>query len=295
MRNEHAAILARLVAERRSIIVPGVMNALAARITDDMGFEILYVTGAGVTNGYLGLPDVALLTLTQLADHVAAIRNITDKPLIVDGDTGFGNAINVWHTVRTLERSGASGIQIEDQDFPKRCGHFEGKSVISAAEMVQKIRAATDARQDGNFQIIARTDAYATEGLQGALERAEAYIEAGADMTFVEAPTQFSEIKEISRRLSVPQIVNMVIGGKTPPVSQEELSEARVGIVLYANAMLQGAVLGMQKALHQLATRKMITESDGVVATFAERQRLVGKPAVDRMESAYAFEEIKRS
>ena len=288
---DHAAWLKRAAAERRALLVPGVMNALAARIADDMGFEALYVTGAGVTNAYLGLPDVALLSLSQLADHVAAIRNITDKPLIVDGDTGFGNAVNVWHTIRTLEQAGASAVQLEDQVFPKRCGHFEGKDVIPCEEMVQKIRAAVDTKRNPDLQIIARTDAYATAGLEAALERAERYIEAGADITFVEAPKKHEEIAAITKRLSTPQLVNMVIGGKTPPISHADLDRAGVAIVLYANASLQGAILGMQNALGKLRTRKLISEQDGIVATFAERQRLVGKPQIDAFEAKYSSEE----
>lgn len=289
----HAAWLKQAAGERRALLVPGVMNALAARIADDLGFEALYITGAGVTNAYLGLPDVGLISLSQLAEQVAVIRNITDKPLIVDGDTGFGNAVNAWHTVRSLERAGASAIQIEDQVFPKRCGHFDGKGVIAAGEMMQKVRAAVDARQDQNTQIIARTDAYAVDGLQAALDRAEQFVEAGADITFVEAPKRADEIEQITKSLPVPQFVNMVIGGKTPPVSHQDFERIGVGIVLYANASLQGAILGMQNALSQLRETKVITEQDGVVATFAERQRLVGKGEVDALESRYAYEEVQ--
>ncbi len=289
----HAAWLKQAAGERRALLVPGVMNALAARIADDMGFEALYVTGAGVTNAYLGMPDVGLISLSQLAEHVSVIRNITEKPLIVDGDTGFGNAVNAWHTVRTLERAGASAMQIEDQIFPKRCGHFEGKGVIAAGEMVQKIKAAVDARHDPNFQIIARTDAYATDGLDAAIERAEQFIEAGADITFVEAPKRADEIERIVGHLSVPQFVNMVIGGKTPPKSHGDFEKIGVGIVLYANASLQGAILGMQTALAQLRDTKVITEQDGIVATFAERQRLVGKPEIDALEARYTVEETQ--
>lgn len=288
----HFVELKKAVAERRALLVPGVMNALAARIADDVGFEALYVTGAGVSNAYLGLPDVALLSLSQLADHVGNIRNITNKPLIVDGDTGFGNAVNVWHTIRTLERAGASAVQLEDQVFPKRCGHFEGKAVVPADEMVQKIRAAVDARHDPDLQIIARTDAYATHGLEAALERAARYIEAGADITFVEAPKKREEIAAIAQRLAAPQLVNMVIGGKTPPVAYADLQQAGVAIVLYANAALQGAILGMQTALEHLRRHKLISEQDGIVAKFAERQRLVGKDRIDALEAEYASKEI---
>jgi 2-methylisocitrate lyase-like PEP mutase family enzyme len=291
MNPSHTGVLKRKAGERRALLVPGVMNALAARVADDMGFEALYVTGAGLTNAYLGLPDTAFLSLSQIADHVAAIRNITDKPIIVDADTGFGNAVNVWHTVRTLERAGASAIQIEDQTFPKRCGHFDGKDVIPAEEMAQKVRAAVDARRDPDLQIIARTDAYATAGLEEALARSERYIEAGADMTFVEAPKTREEISEIARRLQAPQFVNMVIGGKTPMISHSDLEEARVAIVLHANASLQGAIVGMKNALAHILAHKPISEQDGTVASFAERQRLVGKPQIDAFEDRYSSQE----
>jgi 2-methylisocitrate lyase-like PEP mutase family enzyme len=288
MTSEHTKWLRRRVAAKETLVVPGVMNALAARIADDMGFEALYVTGAGVTNAYLGLPDTAFLTLSQLADHVAMIRNITAKPLLVDGDTGFGNAVNVWHTIRTLERAGASAVQLEDQVFPKRCGHFDGKNVIEETEMVQKIRAAVDSRSDEDLQIIARTDAYALHGLAAAIDRANAYAEAGADILFVEAPKKAEEIVEIIRQVSAPQLVNMVIGGKTPPVSTKVLQEAGAAIVLYANASLQGAIVGMQRALAQLNSADMLSESDSTVAPFAERQRLVGISTIEQLERMYS-------
>ncbi len=281
------AALRRAVAAREGLLVPGVMNALAARVADDLGFAALYITGAGVANAHLGLPDAAFLSLAELCDHVAAIREVTDRPLIVDADTGFGNAVNTWHTVRRLERAGAAAIQLEDQVMPKRCGHFDGKAVIPAAEMAEKVRAACEARRDPDLLIVARTDAYAGEGLEAALARAEAYIAAGADMTFLEAPRRAGEIAEIVRRLPVPQLVNMVIGGKTPPVDHAILRDLGVGMVLYANAALQGAILGMQRALAALKEGGTLTEADGLVASFAERQRLVGKPLIDALENRY--------
>lgn len=284
----HRKFLKERTLARQTLLVPGVMNALAARIADDIGYEAMYITGAGVSNAYLGLPDVAFLTLTQLSEHVSIIRNITDKPLIVDGDTGFGNAVNVWHTVRTLERAGASAIQLEDQVFPKRCGHFYGKSVIETEEMVQKIKAAVDSRIDGDFQIIARTDAYAVEGLGAAIDRAHRYLEAGADILFVEAPTSSGEILSIIRDVPAPHLVNMVIGGKTEPLSAQALTQAGAAIVLYANASLQGAIVGMQRALTHLRTQGILTEADGIVAPFTERQRLVGMDKITRLEKMYS-------
>ena len=174
---------------------------LFARVIEELGFEVVYVTGAGIANMSLGAPDVGLTTMTEVRDTVAAIADAVSVPIIVDADTGYGNAVNVVRTVRALERAGAAGIQIEDQIFPKKCGHFAGKEVIAAEEMVQKIKAAVDTRHDQSLQIIARTDAYAVEGLERALERAQAYVAAGADATFVEAPTTLEEPGASRRRL----------------------------------------------------------------------------------------------
>jgi 2-methylisocitrate lyase-like PEP mutase family enzyme len=274
--------------KRRDIfLLPGAPNALTARIIEDIGFEAIYVTGAGITNTYLGIPDLGFITLTELADHVAAIRDVVNLPLIADADTGFGNALNVRRTVKVLERSGANGIQIEDQAFPKRCGHFSDKEVIGGEEMVQKIHAAVDARQDENFVIIARTDARAVLGFEEAIERASLYFASGADVTFVEAPQSVEEIAAIPRRLPGPQIINMVMGGRTPLVSLEELRVMNYGAALYANAALQSAIHGMQNVLRHLHDCGSITEVLEQMAPFDERQRLVAKPAFDELEKRY--------
>jgi 2-methylisocitrate lyase-like PEP mutase family enzyme len=211
-------------------------------------------------------------------------------PLIVDADTGFGNALNVGHTVRVLERAGANAIQIEDQTSPKQCGHFENKSVISAEEMAGKVKAAVDARANEDLLIVARTDALAVDGFQAAIERAERYIEAGADVTFVEAPVSIEEIRKIPERLRVPQVVNVVVGGKTPVLAQEEFSRMGYGLVLYANVALQGAIAGMQRALRELKTAGRMDPGNEMVASFAERQRLVKKPLFDELEKKYSEE-----
>jgi 2-methylisocitrate lyase-like PEP mutase family enzyme len=225
--------------------------------------------------------------LTDIADHTARIRDAVELPLIVDADTGFGNALNTYHTVRTLERAGADCIQLEDQVSPKRCGHFHGKEVIATDEMVGKIKAAVDARRDPDLLIMARTDACAMHGFDAAVERARRYSEAGADILFVEAVTHADEIRALPQRLDKPQLMNMVIGGKTPIFSANELGSLGYGLVLYANAALQGAVAGMQKALTALRDTQRIDESAGLVATFAERQRLVRKPEWDALETKY--------
>lgn len=279
--------LKSLAEARRGLIVPGAFNALSAKVVEDLGFQAIYITGAGVTNMWFGMPDQGFMGLAEIADHTARIRDAVSVPLIVDADTGFGNALNVRHTVRTLERAGADCIQFEDQVAPKRCGHFSGKEVISTEEAVSKIKAAVDARQDPDLLIMARTDAAAVHGFEAAVERAQKFAEAGADILFVEAVTSADEIRALPRRLAKPQLMNMVIGGKTPIFNATDLGALGYGIVLYANAALQGAVAGMQKALTVLRDEKEVQESSGLVATFAERQRLVGKPEWDALEKRY--------
>ena len=281
-------ILRAKLEERRGLLVPGAANALAARIIEDLGFEVVYVSGAGVTNTFWGMPDLAFLSLTEIAQHTATIRDAVNIPIIVDADTGFGNALNVRHTVRVLERAGADAIQIEDQTSPKQCGHFEKKSVISGEEMAEKVKAAVDTRTNEDLLIVARTDALAVEGFDAAIERAERYITAGADVTFVEAPRNVEEVRKIPERLRVPQIVNIVVGGKTPVIGQQELARMGYALVLYANVALQGAIAGMQKALKQLKTAGRVDEGSEIVASFAERQRLVKKPLFDELERKYS-------
>lgn len=286
-------LLRTLLNERRGLLVPGAGNALAARVIETMGFEAVYLSGAGLTNNFYGMPDLGFVSLNDIASHCAAIRDAVALPLIVDADTGFGNALNVRHTVRTLERAGANAIQIEDQVMPKKCGHFAGKAVIDQAEMVGKIKAAVDARVSGDFLIIARTDARASEGLDAALERARAFAEAGADVTFVEAPTSVDELRRIASELPCPQIVNVVIGGRTPALPAAEFGEMGFGMVLYANAALQGAVRGMTNALAELQRRGELPEDPDLVATFAERQALVQKTAFDALDARYAVQPMK--
>jgi 2-methylisocitrate lyase-like PEP mutase family enzyme len=260
---------------------------LFARVVEDLGFEAVYITGAGIANMRLGVPDIGLTTMTEVSDTVAVIADAVAIPLIVDADTGYGNAVNMVRTVRAFERAGAAGIQIEDQVFPKKCGHFAGKHVIEAQEMVQKIKAAVDARHDQSLQIIARTDARAIEGLDRALERARAYIAAGADVTFVEAPTGLEELARIPKELSVPQVANIVFGGKTPDPGREKLAELGFAIVLYANAALQAALKAAYDVLGALKVEGSLTSIGDRLASFDERQRSVAKDMWDAREARY--------
>ncbi len=282
-----AARLKALLARKRAAILPGAPNALFARVIEDLGYEAVYVTGAGIANMSLGVPDIGLVTLTELADHVAAICDCVALPVLADADTGFGNPVNMVRTVRLLERAGAAGIQIEDQVFPKKCGHFAGKGVVPAAEMVQKIKAAVDSRQDADFQIVARTDARAVHGFDAALERAHAFIAAGADITFVEAPIDLDELRRIAQALAVPQIANMVFGGLTPAVSQQELAAMGFGAVLYANAALQAALKSVREVLGSLKRTGSLDEVRDRLAGFDERQRTVSKDRYDALEARY--------
>lgn len=279
--------LKALADARLGVIVPGAFNALSAKVIEDLGFEAIYVTGAGVTNMWLGMPDQGFMGLTDIADHTARIRDTVQVPLLVDADTGFGNAVNTYHTVRTLERAGADCIQLEDQVSPKRCGHFNGKDVITTSEMLGKIKAAVDARRDSATLIMARTDAAAVHGFEAALERAQAFEEAGADILFVEAVTTAEHVRALPQRLQAPQLMNMVIGGKTPIFNADELGALGFGFVLYANAALQGAVAGMQKCLTLLRDARQVQEDPGIVASFEERQRLVNKAFWDALEHNY--------
>jgi 2-methylisocitrate lyase-like PEP mutase family enzyme len=267
--------------------MPGVANPLSARIAEDIGYEALYVTGAGVSNFSLGVPDIGLINTRDLTDTIMAIADVVEVPLVVDADTGFGNAVNAYHTVRKLEAAGASAIQLEDQVFPKKCGHFDGKEVVPVSEMTDKVKAAVDARRSGATQIIARTDACAVEGFQRAVERAEAYVEAGADITFVEALTTEEEMRTVPRRLRVPQVINIVFGGKTPPLPFEALDVMGFKIVLYANAALQAAIFSMDKVLRELHASGSLDKVKDELASFERRQAVIKKPLFDALERRY--------
>ncbi|GIX15555.1 MAG: isocitrate lyase family enzyme [Paracoccaceae bacterium] len=228
--------------QARILLAPGVTDALTALIAARAGAEALYLTGAGIAYTRLGRPDIGLVTATEVAQTIALIRERVDTPLIVDADTGFGNALNIQRTVRIFEQAGADALQIEDQTFPKRCGHLAGKSLIPAAEMAGKIRAAVDARR--NALIIARTDAIAVEGFEAALARAEAYLEAGADILFIEAPRNTAELCAIADRFArrVPLLANMVEGGRTPLQDAPALQALGFRIAIFPGGIVRALV-----------------------------------------------------
>ncbi len=281
------ARLGELMKRGAAVLVPGAANALFARVIEDLGFEAVYVTGAGIANMLLGVPDIGLTTITEIAETASRIADAVSLPIIVDADTGFGNAVNLVRTVRLLERAGAAGIQIEDQVFPKKCGHFDGKEVIAIDEMVQKIKAAVDTRRDQNLQIIARTDARAVEGFDRAVARAIAYAEAGADATFVEAPISFEELSQIPKLIGVPQIANIVFGGKTPDPGRKKLAELGFSVVLYANAVLQASLKASHDVLEELRADGSLRSAGHLLASFEERQQVVAKAEWDALEERY--------
>jgi 2-methylisocitrate lyase-like PEP mutase family enzyme len=250
----NAQVLRTALASGRAVIAPGVYDALTALLVQQAGFQCAYVSGASVSFTRIGRPDIGLTTLTEVADTVANIRERVDLPLLVDADTGFGNALNVIRTVRVLERAGATGIQLEDQTSPKRCGHLAGKSMVSTAEMVGKLKAALDARRDEETLIIARTDAIAIDGIDAALERAHAYVDAGADVLFVEALRDREQMQRVAAELSsrVTLLVNMVEGGKTPLTPASALGEMGFRLVIYPGAMVRIISFAAQEYLREL-------------------------------------------
>jgi 2-methylisocitrate lyase-like PEP mutase family enzyme len=276
-----------LIDKREALLVPGAANALTARIIEDLGFEAAYLTGAGLANTHLGMPDLGLTTVTELAETAARMTDVCSLPLIVDIDTGFGNALNVYRTVALLERAGASALQIEDQVFPKKCGHFSGKGVVPLPEMIGKLKAALDARKDENTLIIARTDARAVEGFERALERAHAMTEAGADVLFVEAPESVEEMRAIGS-LAAPQVANIVVGGRTPNLDLDELRGFGFAVALYANAALQATIRAVQDVLGALKTDGSLARVQDRLASFGERQRVVAKERFDALEARYS-------
>ena len=249
------SLRARL-AEDRILVAPGVYDALTALVAQQSGAEAAYLSGASIAYTRFGRPDIGLVTMTEVSEVIAAIRDRVDLPLIVDADTGYGNALNVQRTVRLFERFGATGIQLEDQSLPKRCGHLAGKTLVPAEEMVGKIHAALDARASDETLIVARTDAIAVEGIEAALDRADAYREAGADVLFIEAPQDDSQFAAIMGRFKgkVPLLANMVEGGKTPLRPAAELQEMGYSIAIFPGGAVRAMAATAQQYYQNLVT-----------------------------------------
>ncbi|MDX2236820.1 MAG: isocitrate lyase/phosphoenolpyruvate mutase family protein [Hyphomonadaceae bacterium] len=270
----------RRIAEPRAILAPGAYDALSALLVEQAGFESVYISGASVAYTQLGRPDVGLITATHIADVVSRVRDRVSLPMIVDIDTGFGNAINVQQIVRQMERLGANALQIEDQTSPKRCGHLQGKDLISAEEMAGKVKAAVDARTSEDTIIIARTDAVAVEGFERALERAALYRDAGADVLFVEALQSLDEMRAVCRAFGAdtPLLANMVEGGKTPILTKDQLEEMGFRIVISPGSMVRALAFMAQEFLRLLHANGTTALYRDRMLDFAQINALIGLP-----------------
>jgi 2-methylisocitrate lyase-like PEP mutase family enzyme len=270
------------------VVAPGVYDAFTALVASQANFETLYVSGAAIAYTRLGRPDIGLVSMSEVAETIALIRDRVGANLIVDGDTGFGNALNVVRTVRTFERAGATAIQLEDQDFPKRCGHLDGKGLIPAAEMVGKIKAALDTRASRDTLIIARTDAVAVEGFERAIERAHLYRHAGADVLFVEAPKTREELARVTKSLpGVPLMANMVEGGKTPILPAAELEQIGFALVIFPGGIVRA--LGHMAASYygSLASNGTTDPFRNQMLGFEDLNRVIGTPEMIALGKQY--------
>ena len=275
------------LAEPGILVLPGAADAITAKVIEEAQFPAVYVTGAGFANASFAVPDVGLISMVEVTAHVQRICEVVGIPVVVDGDTGYGGVLNVHRTVRQLERAGAAAIQIEDQRDPKRCGHFDGQSVLPMADMIDKLAAACDARTDPDLVIIARTDARESEGFDGAVERACSYAAAGADLVFVEALRSLYELEQLPGLVEVPLVTNMVEGGKTPLLPAQHLQDMGYKVAIYANTALRSSVRAAQRAMAVLR-REGISESlIPDMLTWEERQRLVGLPEAQEREARY--------
>ena len=262
------------------ITAPGVYEMVSLRLANQFGFDALYMTGFGTVASYLGLPDAGLATYTDMHNRVAAMASMATTPLIADGDTGYGGLLNVHHTVRGYESAGAAAIQLEDQEFPKKCGHTPGRRVIAMKDMAQKIKVATEARQNKDFLIIARTDARTTLGLDEALRRADAYANAGADMLFVESPESLEEMRMIGERFDLPLVANMVEKGKTPILSKEELESLGFKLAIFPVTALLASVQAMTDVYQQFKAHGSSKNGATKLADFADLTKLMGFESV---------------
>jgi 2-methylisocitrate lyase-like PEP mutase family enzyme len=285
----NAETLRSRISRKPIVVAPGVYDALTALIGAQAGFSTLYVSGAAIAYTRLGRPDIGLVSMSEVADTVALIRDRVEAHLIVDADTGYGNALNVMRTVRRFEQAGANAIQLEDQDFPKRCGHLDGKALIPAEEMCGKIRAALDARRSHETLVIARTDAVAVEGFERALERAARYREAGADMLFVEAPKARDDLARMVSALgtSLPLMANMVEGGKTPPLAAAELETIGFSLVIFPGGIVRALAHAASEYYASLAAHGTTEPYRGRMLDFDGLNSLIGTPEMIALGKRY--------
>ncbi len=280
--------LRKLIDKEGIIVSPGIYDCLSAKLAESTGFKMVGITGAGLAASLLGYPDVGITSMAEVLSQTRNIVKSVDIPVFADCDTGFGNPLNVYRTIQEFEDAGVAGLFMEDQTYPKRCGHFEGKQLISTDEMVKKIEAALDARKDPDLVIMARTDARAVYGLDAAIERAQAYVEAGVDMIFIEAPQTVEELRTVAKAVDVPSMANMVEGGKTPIVSVQELEEMGFKFASFSGSAQKIALSAMQELFECLKTSGGL---DGVldrIASLSKRSELLGLPKFYEMEKKYS-------
>jgi len=284
------ARLRELLSAGPPVMAPGAYDALSARLVEQAGFDVVYMTGFGTTASLIGRPDVGLLSGSEMVENARRIVAAVDVPVIADADTGYGNAINVVRTVQVYEQAGVAGIQLEDQVTPKKCGHMSGKQLIGADEMVGKLRAAVEARRDPDLLVIARTDAVAVTGTDDAIARARAFADAGADVLFVEAPTSDADIERVAAELRgvAPLVFNWAEGGRTPPLSLERITELGFSLVIYPIGTLLAATAGIRSLLATLKSDGVPTAALDDLPAFGEFTDLIGLPEVQRLEQRYS-------
>jgi len=279
--------LRQRLAQKELLVAPGVFDGVSARIADQMGFEALYMTGYGTVASHLGLPDAGIATFTDMVSRVAVLARGTKTPLIADGDTGYGGLLNVQYTVRGYETAGAVAIQLEDQEFPKKCGHMLGRRVVPVEDMVDKVKVAVASRDSRDFLIIARTDARTTLGLDEALRRAEAYAKAGADILFVESPESIEEMRKIGRIFDRPLMANMVEGGRTPIADKKTLEEIGYSIAIYPAFGFLAAGDALRNAYRHLKQNGSSVGANVPLYKFSEFSELMGFGAVSEFDKTY--------
>jgi 2-methylisocitrate lyase-like PEP mutase family enzyme len=281
-----ATRLREMIRGRDIVVAPGVFDGLSARLAGQAGFSAVYATGGGIARA-MGVPDLGLLSATEIIAHLAPIVEHAGVPVIADADTGYGNALNTRRTVREFARLGVAGLHLEDQQFPKRCGHYDDKALVAVAEMAQKLRAARDALDDPDFVLIARTDAIAVEGFDAAIARAQAYAAAGADVVFVEAPETVAQIEEVARRLPMPKLINMFQGGKTPLVPLPRLAELGYRIVIVPSDLQRASIRAMQDVLAAIRRDGNSAALADRLASFQEREQVVDTAAYLALDRRY--------
>ncbi len=293
-RNAGPGQLRKMLARPQPVLAPGAYDALSARLVEEAGFGAAYMTGFGTAASLLGRPDVGLLTMSEMVDNARRIVRAVEVPVIADADNGYGNPINVIRTVQEYEAAGVSAIHIEDQIFPKKCGHMEGKQVIEASEMVEKVHAAAEARRSEEFVIIARTDARAVEGIDGALERARRYREAGADVLFVEAPQSEEEIAAVAEAFpEVPLLFNWVESGKTPPMPLERLKELGFRLIIFPVSTLLAATVSVREILARIHTEGTPTRAMNQLLPLGDFIDFIGLPEIRKLEERFSGEEVR--